>query len=449
MRTIWRMAVTRRRLLEWVPSGDAKGSSRTDLAGVCRSMWVGPVTAVATVAYLAFLRPDGLGVALPLCGLWFASPAITWWMSRPQGKDLPRLSDAQIVFLRGLARKTWRYFEALVSPEDNWLPPDNYQEHPVARIGHRTSPTNMGLALLANLTAYDFGYISAGQLIGRTSDAFQTMDKLERYRGHFYNWYDTQSLKALMPMYISTVDSGNLAGHLLTLRAGLLAISDQKIVHGRLLDGLQDTLRALVDAADAMDRVRLAPIEEELELARLTPPASVEQARHHLGHLARLMADFTSGMAAATGSDLKWWADAFARQCQDSLDELTFLAPDAFETIPTLRELRGTGTALPYRQHAASRLEILEGLARQCEEFASVDYDFLYDSTRHLLAIGYNPGEHRRDPSYYDLLASEARLGSFVAIAQGKLPQESWFALGRQLTFPGTARCSSTSCRWS
>ena len=129
----------------------------------------------------------------------------------------------QILFLKKLARKTWAFFETFVGPEDHWLPPDNYQEHSAPVVAHRTSPTNMGLALLANLSAYDFGYITAGQLIERTAKAFHTMEALERHQGHFYNWYDTLSLKPLPPTYISTVDSGNLAGHLLTLRTGLLA----------------------------------------------------------------------------------------------------------------------------------------------------------------------------------------------------------------------------------
>ena len=178
-----------------------------------------------------------------------------------------RLTAGQTIFLRKLSRKTWRYFETFVRPEDHWLPPDNYQEHPVARLGHRTSPTNMGLALLANLSAFDFGYISAGQFIERTANALHTMETLERHRGHFYNWYDTQSLKPLLPMYISTVDSGNLVGHLLTLRSGLLAAPDQKILGARLFEGLNDTLSVLVDAAREADPVQLTRLQKDLESA--------------------------------------------------------------------------------------------------------------------------------------------------------------------------------------
>ena len=176
-------------------------------------------------------------------------PVVAWWISLPLARREARLTADQTTFLRKLSRKTWAFFETFVGPEDHFLPPDNFQEHPAAVIAHRTSPTNMGLALLANLTAYDFGYIPAGQLIERTANALRTMQVLERYRGHFYNWYDTQSLQPLPPLYISSVDSGNLAGHLLTLRQGLLAISDDRIMGSRVFEGISDTLRVLEDMA--------------------------------------------------------------------------------------------------------------------------------------------------------------------------------------------------------
>ena len=191
-------------------------------------MWVAPVIAVAVALCLLLARPAALAVAAPILLLWFCAPAISWWISRPLPHRTARLSADQTVFLRKLSRRTWAFFDTFVGQEDNWLPPDNVQEHPVGRVAHRTSPTNMGLALLANLSAYDFGYIPAGTLIERTANALRTMDSLERYRGHFYNWYDTQSLKPLTPLYVSTVDSGNLAGHLLTLRPVWLRFSTKR-----------------------------------------------------------------------------------------------------------------------------------------------------------------------------------------------------------------------------
>jgi len=197
-------------------------------------------------------------------------------------------------------------------PRRIWLPPDSYQEHSAAVVGHRTSPTNMGLALLANLSAYDFGYILAGQLIERTANAFHTMEALERHQGHFYNWYDTQSLKPLQPTYISTVDSGNLAGHLLTLRPGLLALPDHKILGARWFDGLSDTLRILVDAAGETAPAQLVQLQKDLVLASASGPTSLAAARLYLGQLATSAAEVVGSLDADPESQANWWARALA-----------------------------------------------------------------------------------------------------------------------------------------
>src|SRR5258708_6847378 len=280
------MLLTKRRLLEWTPSNNDR-DSRTDLAASWRSMWIGPVLGAAVAFYLIASRPAVLGAAGPILLLWLASPAIAWWAGLPPALSAAKLTQDQIAFLGRISRKTWAFFETFVGPEDHWLPPDNYQEHPVGRVAHRTSPTNMGLSLLANLSAYDFGYMSAGQLIDRTANALLTMESLERSRGHFYNWYDTQSLKPLNPTYISTVDSGNLAGHLLTLRPGLLALGDDKILGPRWLEGLRDTLGVLVDAAGEVAVAPLVEFQKNLDSACETPPITLSTAKLCLDPLAQ------------------------------------------------------------------------------------------------------------------------------------------------------------------
>lgn len=485
LRTIWRMLITRRRLLEWIPSHDSDRKRRTDLAGSFRTMWIAPVIAAGAAMSLALWRPTALVSAGPLLGLWFASPAIAWWISRPLVQRREKLTTEQIRFLRKLSRKTWAFFETFIGPEDHWLPPDNHQEHPAAVTAHRTSPTNMGLALLSNVSATDFGYISAGRFIERTANTLRTMEALERHRGHFYNWYDTQSLKPLSPLYISSVDSGNLGGHLLTLRQALLALPDDKILGTRLFEGLSDTIGIVLDAAaEAAPDIgaRLAQLERDLASATRSQPPTLSASRLFLDRLAASAAELVAAIEALDGdpeSPLRWWACAFAAQCQDAADDLTYLAPwtellsaqtsagdfPDFDEIPTLRELAAFGTKrlsavrdpqdaadtpaesarLGERQRliteagrrAKTRIAAVNGLALQCDALARMEYDFLYDETRHLLAIGYNVGDSRLDASYYDLLASEARFSTFVAIAQGQLPQESWFALGRLLTIAG------------
>jgi cyclic beta-1,2-glucan synthetase len=485
VRAAWRMWVTHKRLLEWNSPNDPDRNPRTDLAGSYRAMWIAPVIATVTSIYLALSRPAAIAAAGLVLGLWFFSPAIAWWLSKPLTRPAARLNAEQILFLRKLSRKTWAFFETFVGPEDHWLPPDNCQEHSAPVVAHRTSPTNMGLALLANLSAYDFGYISAGRLIERTENALHTMKALERHQGHFYNWYDTQSLKPLQPAYISTVDSGNLAGHLLTLRQGLLALPDQKIVGTRWIEGLSDTLGILMDIAGGTGRntlTQLAQLQKDLTSASDSPPTKLAAMRRCLDRLAASAALVAGNLDVdpeISDSGMKEWASALTRQCQSALDELTFLAPwslspappnrlndfPSIDEIPTLREmarfdvkvqqtienLLGPDASPEERewlgefrrlsteasQRAGARMTAIERLALQSGELAHMEVGFLFDKARHLMAIGYNVGERRLDASYYDLLASEARLATFVAIAQGQLPQESWFSLGRLLTVIG------------
>lgn len=480
-RAMWRMYFSHRRLLEWNASSEYKHKSQSGLAESFRRIWAAPACALATAIVLGVRRPLSLGIAAPILLIWSVSPAITWWISLPRKRDVVRLSLEQTVFLRKLARKTWSFFERFVSSEDHWLPPDNYQENRVSSIAHRTSPTNMGLALLANLSAYDFGYLTAAQMLQRTGQAFETMGSLERHQGHFYNWYETQTLKPLSPLYVSTVDSGNLVAHMLTLERGLVGVADQKILAPRLFGGLVDTLGVFQDVVnDAASQypdlttpaiLHATELRKELDSLCVSPPTTLSAARTCLEHLVSTTARIRDSFKDLPENQAMWWSDALARQCHTALEDLTFLAPWPvvsllpdelnglqLNKIPTLRELV-TGdlelfSAIEHLSHTAlrkwldevkpliseasrrakDRLAEIERLALRCKEFAHVEYGFLYDDARHLMTIGYNVSAHRRDSSYYDLLASEARLASFVAIAQGQVPQENWFSLGRQLT---------------
>lgn len=495
LRTAVRMLFSRRRLLEWRPSHDARHGSDNTIAGLARSyrrMWAAPLFAMACALALATVQPLALLVAAPLLGLWFAAPALAWWISLPTLRHASRLRPEQTLFLHKLARRTWGYFETFVNAVEHWLPPDNYQEQPLGIVAHRTSPTNMGLALLANLAAYDFGYISAGKLLERSRNTLQTMQGLERYQGHFYNWYDTLSLRPLSPLYVSSVDSGNLSGHLLTLRPGLLALPEQQILGARTFPALRDTLALLTDSAGRNTLPELAHLQREIDAACTAMPATLAAAQLWLERLStaaaalaeRLDAGMAAGPARHSSEESSGWADALHRQCREALDDLHFLAPwlqldkapgdgstaldealralHGLTSLPSLRELSTLEDTLadtleadlyaraqPQQRawlaefrplvalaslRASERIAAIEELARQAGELASVDNSLLYDSGRHLMALGFKVEQRLRDKGNYDLLASEARLSSFVAIAQGAVPQESWFALGRMLT---------------
>ncbi len=454
-----RMLFTQRGLLLWqLPSYARRNASRTP-TDFLREMWIGPVVALALGVALAASGDDTrsaqwlLAIA-PILLLWLVSPLAGWWISRPLAPSVPGLSLPQQAFLRASARRTWRYFADFVGPTDNWLPPDNFQEYPAPLVASRTSPTNMGMSLLADLAAHDFGFIPAGELLSRAGNTLATMQALERYRGHFYNWYDTRTLQPLNPQYISSVDSGNLAGSLLTLQAGLVELKDQPVLSPNAFQGLQDTLQVLaehVPAAPAPDlAARIRALQDTLLATAAAQPGTLPAA---LGVLDRIH-DVGKALVAwlpteiDIDGELYYWAQAFDRQCLALRQELEFLLRDAppFDAIPTLAELAaGCAPGTPARpsalRHAgaAARIALIDELVERCRDLAAMDFEFLYDNACGLLSIGYDVGERRRDPSCYDLLASEARLASFLLIAQGQVPQKHWFALGRLLTGHGGA----------
>ncbi len=486
MRTGWRMLISHKKLLEWNPSANHEHTSDKTLSSAYRAMWISPSLSVIIIVYLAIFTPMRLFVAVPVLSLWALSPFIAWWVSKPFNTRKAVLTAEQTSYLRKIARKTWAFFETFVDAEDNWLPPDNYQERPNNVIAHRTSPTNIGLALLANLSAYDFGYITTEVLTERTENTMNTLEKLERYRGHLYNWYDTVTLNPLLPRYVSTVDSGNMAGHLLTLRQGLLSLPGERIVRASLFEGLLDTIDILEQEAknDVLTRRFRENINSILKTGFVTAKNTAEFTKE----LQDSVGEIASHLVVDESSEANWWLQKLTAQCVAVNKEVVELfpwvwlppTPLKFEAVckkveahtllevsliattisPEIEALRSQNNTQEEAQwltslqtviseaaaKATARISKIEVLAEKCEEFADVDYDFLYDRSKQLLTIGFNVEEHQRDTGYYDLLASEARLCSFVAIAQGKLPQESWFALGRLLT---NANGNPTLLSWS
>ena len=462
-RTMWRM-VRGRRLLEWTASADIRqghaAGTMDALRDNIRGLWAGPTSAVLIAALLAHLRPWSLPAAAPLLLLWFFSPLIVWWADRPLPLPRSELSATQRKFLRRVARRTWAFFETFVGSEDNHLPPDNVQLRPVARIAHRTSPTNIGFSLLANLTARDSGFITLDQMLTRIAATVTTMEQLERHRGHFYNWYDTQSLLPLAPRYISTVDSGNLVAQLMTLRMALLALPSETPFSPHWCLGIADLLALTRESLPSGTHLGALDRADKLVAAACADmPTSAPALQGVLDSFETLSHEVLAAVEAALSSDAARndtasdddagealrWARSLVAQCEAGRDELTAFAglavplasdasPAALDAaarapLPTLAVLASLDIG-----QAPIYLERVEDLARRVDAMSEQEQLFMYDDRRHLMAIGYNVDERALDPGHYDLLASEARLGIFTAIARGQLPQESWFALGRLLT---------------
>jgi cyclic beta-1,2-glucan synthetase len=468
VRTLWRLRVSRKRLLEWTASAELpRGSSPGSWAALREALAAapaGPVLALLGASALTQLRPEALPAALPLLLLWAAAPIIVWWLDQPPWARQQPLAEVDRSFLRAVARRTWAFFDDHLVAEDNHLPPDNVQEQPVPRTAHRTSPTNIGFALLAPLAARDLGYIAPLRLLQRTAATLDTLHRLERHRGHFLNWYDTQTLQPLSPRYVSAVDSGNLAASLLVLRSGLLALADEPLFDGRWYEGLSDTL-ALLEAAEGTDGGPRpsAPLRQLLDGYRGTRAGDWGTLDSTRAALTALVAA-AEGLAAAVHAippedgpgreptgELQRWARALLLQCTDARDEQLALvpavelgAPAALSIgMPTLRLMAAHAAATPA---ALQALRTIEQLAAQAQALTDFEYGFLYDAKRRLLAIGWHVDEQRRDAGSYDLLASEARLGVFVGIAQGQLPPQAWFALGRSLS---VVRRKSVLLSWS
>ena len=439
-----RMVFTRRGLLLWHLQSYSSRNARHTLADFVREMWIAPVLAVAAALLLSATGLSDVIQCAPILLLWGMSPVVGWWISRPLVASAQDLSVEQRAFLRLAARRTWRFFADFVGPQDNWLPPDNFQEYPSPAIASRTSPTNIGMALLADLAAYDFGYIPAGELLRLLENTLATMERLERFHGHFYNWYDTKTLQVLHPQYVSSVDSGNLAGSLLTLQVGLIELKSQPVLASNAFQGLHDTLQILIEQLPVLPATEVAKELDFLldtlhplirpDLAANAQLRSQEAVSNLLVTIQAGSEKLFASLPAEMDGELSYWVQAFRQQCQLLRADFSLLVPntDDVSHIPTLLAQAQAGLA-----EAAERIGIIDALVQRCRKLAEMDFEFLYDTSRGLLSIGYDVGERHRDPSCYDLLASEARLASFLLIAQGQVPQGHWFALGRLLTSHG------------
>ena len=513
VRTLVRVYVTRRNLLEWITAAQAEAISYVTLGSVYRRMGGAVVLAGLAAILVPFGPPGAWLLAMPFALLWALSPAVAHWISRPPYTAGARpLAPDDARTLRLAARRTWRFFETFVGSEDHALPPDNFQEEPTPIVAHRTSPTNLGLYLLSIIAAHDFGWIGTVAAIERLEATIGTMNDLARFRGHFYNWYDTRDLRPLDPKYISSVDSGNLAGHLVALGQACQDIIDRPLLGPQVLSGICDAVLILRGLASAIadDRRTQTVTRKDLEEAlddlttALSPvPVTPGDWVAHLTELrgrAHTLADIARTLTAERGDrvegELVAWAEAvrtgiesFARDLDDMVfpwaqlifgndpsNRVTTPEPEMglpaiapfFLSFPTLRDtpdrcaaamhelttLRARlATDTAAQRHALIRIDALiesfsrsaaasEALARRLSTlithtktiFDAMEFGFLFDPTRKLFSIGYRVADNSLDPNCYDLLASEARLTSFIAIAKGDVPPSHWFRLGRALT---------------
>ncbi|EQB02179.1 cellobiose phosphorylase [Sphingobium baderi LL03] len=491
--TIWRLT-TRAGLLRWTSAAHvSEHFAQCDpRRAAWRGMWISPLVAGAAGAALAFIRPDALAVAAPLLALWLAAPEIAIAIGRPIRPKIEPISPEERLFLRKVARRTWLYFETFVRPEDNWLPPDNYQEPPDEEVAHRTSPTNVGVMLLAGATAWKLGHIGLDEFVARLRNTLTTLGKLDRHRGHMLNWYDTRTLRPLEPRYVSTVDSGNLAVSLVAMSQACREAPKSTLWSSSAWDGLLDELMLLEDSlgstkdaspsraivtgmiaairADSSTNART--LRERLTAKHVPalrqavhdaasqgdlPPGALrdiqlwsERVSHHLHSMAREERRFRPWLALSREAppEMKGKADALVESLllEPPLAALGSHYRAARQRMESWADWELSQEATNWKGALAAALESsaaaaedlcgqLAGLADLSARLAhEMEFGFLFDRDSRLFHIGYNLSADRIDSHHYDLLASEARLASFFAIAKGDVPFEHWFFLGRPIT---------------
>ncbi|MFZ6030585.1 MAG: GH36-type glycosyl hydrolase domain-containing protein [Chloroflexota bacterium] len=503
--TLTRLLVSRKNLLQWTTSAKTARTSGLDARQkTWAEMAVSWVLTIVLLLAMSILKPASLWVAMPLLFAWLIAPHIAYVISLPITYTLTPLSALQHRQIHRLARRTWAFFEQFAGPDDHWLPPDHFQESPRGSVAHYTTPTNIGLFLVSTLSAHDLGYVGLFDLAVRLRSTFESLGRLEHYRGHLLNWYDSQTLAALPPRYISTVDSGNLAACLIVLKQGCLSLADAPVLGGKQWQGLIVLVDILLEALQALEKnspdvpvesfvAELAGMTERIRTIQNEPEAwaqtltwfSAEGWERISQHLIGLL-DGHAALHSESLAELQLYLDLLYHHLQDMRRSLDLLAPwlNYVDTAPTLlvempawqvfrdslpAELPRLKDAAAVYERIKTALNALKGqcqdkaarnwckklsadlssarmaatplligfqsLARQADAaVAGMDFRFLFDEHRCVFHIGYNASTEQLDPSYYDLLASEARIASLIAIAKGDVPYSHWQYLGRPMT---------------
>jgi cyclic beta-1,2-glucan synthetase len=510
--TLGRLLILRKKLLQWTTAAyTAQSFGLNARSETWLEMAVSLAFTVLLGSIVAIFNPTALRVAGPLLIAWLIAPQVAYWISQPITHTAAPLSENQRKEIQRLARRTWAFFEQFVGPDDHWLPPDHFQESPRGNVAHLTTPTNIGLFLLSTLSAYDLGHVDLPELVVRLRSTFENMDKLEHYRGHLLNWYDTQTLAVLPPRYISTVDSGNLAACLIALKQGLLALADAPILGKQqwqgllvILDILKNTLQQLeqelekdipgsavepfeVELDDICERV--TAIQDKPEVWMMTLEWLSGEGWETVSHQLMELLENHPNLDPKTLSELQIYLDMLHHHLQNMQRNIGLFAPwlGRLDEPPAMFAENSAAQAwhvfknslpseLPTLGKAASvydRIKIAlhhfqaqlqnEAVRDWCQKLdddlsaalmtvtplrigfldlaeqakaaiAGMDFRFLFDERRQVFHIGYNAATEKLDGSFYDLLASESRIASLVAIAKGDAPQSHWLHLGRPVT---------------
>lgn len=476
-RTLYRLFVSKKNLLEWQTAADVEAQSDKSLKSYIKTMWVGSAIAIV-ILVLAFNSSSSWGlIMIPSTLLWFISPYLAYYISQEYKKEAYNFNEEDEKLLRRLSRETWAYFEDFVNKENNWLAPDNYQENPPNGVAYRTSPTNIGMGITSNLCAHDLGYISLSETIERIDKTLTNIESLEKFKGHLYNWYDTKSKAPLYPRYVSSVDSGNMVAYLWMAAKAIEDYINEPLLSDNYKLGLEDTIT--LASTEIREKTSMKnPYDDILEdLKSLN--MNISSWKSFLMALWSRVIDIEK---KANDRGL-YWNGKLKNSCSKFLGEIQRYAPwadllksDELREVKELEELETSLATVPFSKigdylnkiceknqllskDTGGKKEALLGLidnsrkeiSNQCLKAKNVigrlynfvkatDFKVLYDKKRQLFSIGYDIEKDSLNNSYYDLLASEARCASFISIAKGDIEQKHWFKLGRSITFMGRSK---------
>jgi len=470
--TLLRVFITKKNLLEWVPSADVEkgkdNSLKTYMFEMQSSIWLG----LAAVLFALYFKRYGLVV---ISILYFviasAAPYVAYRISQKEEVKSYEPSKEEIIEIRRIARKTWRYFEEFINTENNYLGPDNYQEYPPNGLTQRTSPTNISLGLMSVLAARDFGYLGILEMKEKISNTISSIEKIEKWNGHLYNWYDAKTLKPLIPRYISTADSGNFVGYLITLSEGLKGYLEQPIIDIQFLNGMRDALYnggeegvrifesigfEKIQSLDILSWNKiLKELTEKDAFGRLINEQWKNKFKNTLKMFDYELTQFTPeiDLLVDCPSNFKNEFEEIIGLLKSnaSLAELPGLYKDAVEIIGKINaDISGTETA--WKEEAVFLSEVKNSFIKAIdtlnlflkeynELISRIDllsdatkFRPLYDEKKQLFSVGFDLEENRLTNSYYDLLASEARQASYISIARYEIGPEHWFKLSRAIT---------------
>ena len=479
-RTLYRLLISKKNFLQWQTAADLEQKLGKKLGDFISSMWVGSLLAVI-IALLAFLQSTKSGIIMLFSSLiWFISPVIAYYISTERKIQNTELEEEKMAVLRKLGRKTWAYFEDFVNDESNWLAPDNYQEDPPKGVAKRTSPTNMAMGLTSNIVALDLGYIDKLELIQRLENIVTSMEGLKKYKGHFYNWYNTETSEPLFPRYISTVDSGNLVGYIWTVSESLKEYLKTPSINSGMQKGICDTLELanyeIEECAGIKDyysniinEIKSSEFDilwwKKILLNIWDKANDYEKIKNHkelfwnnkvkntvskhLHELQRLfpwvdMTIETPVKMIKVVDNLKMIVSSTSFQdinveiskLIDKVNLFTDLNKEETEFLGDMSSLLHKGIC----ETEKLKLKTINLIERLNNIAEVTDFTILYNNKRQLFSIGYDREKDIMNDCFYDLLASEARAASFIAIAKGDVKQNHWFKLGRSLTLMGKSK---------